>query len=292
MAPFDHKREISFILSRRDNDGGFQETQGGGYRPDATAWVILCLDAYKGHSEIAATARARLRSTQKTDGSIPLSPDHPEAFWPTFPGALAFYEDPEYKEAHVKAIDFIISTIGLQIPNTDNDPIGHDSMLKGWPWIDHTHAWVEPTAMSVRALTEAGLTNHDRTRDGVKLLLNRQLMDGGWNFGNTSVYGQQQNPMPSPTGMVLWALDGHVEPSQISSSIQYLQGQLARLITPLSLGWALRGLASWNIKVENGYELAVNCLRRQHRYGSYNTSQVAILLLAISTLGILESENV
>ena len=90
MVTFDHKEGIAFLLSRRNHDGGFQEIQGGDYRPDATAWVSLCLDAYHGHRDIAAAARAKLRSSQRTDGSIPLSAEHPEAFWPTLSGALAF----------------------------------------------------------------------------------------------------------------------------------------------------------------------------------------------------------
>jgi hypothetical protein len=292
MVSFDHKREISFILSRRDHDGGFPEIQGGDYRPDATAWVTLCLDAYQTHSDIAAAARAKLRSTQKADGSIPLSVDHPEAFWPTFPSVLAFSGDPEYKGAHAKAIDFLVSTTGRHSPNLENDPTGHDTTIQGWPWIDQTHSWVEPTSMAVRALTEAGLTNHDRTRDGIKLLLDRQLTDGGWNYGNTTVYGQLLNPMPGPTGMALWALADHVELSQVTGSLKYLQEQLGRLKTPLSLGWALKGLSSWNIKIEEGYELAFNCLGRQQRNGPYNTSHVAILLLAMVMLDIQESANV
>ena len=146
--------------------------------------------------------------------------------------------------------------------------------------------------MAVRALTEVGLTNHDRTRDGIKLLLDRQLTDGGWNYGNTTVYGQRLNPMPGPTGMALWALADHVERSQVSGSLKYLQEQLGRLKTPLSLGWALKGLSSWNIKIEKGYELAVACLNRQQKYGQYNTSQTAILLLAMAMLEIQGAANV
>jgi hypothetical protein len=292
MVSFDHKREISFILSRRDHDGGFPEIQGGDYRPDATAWVTLCLDAYQTHSDIAAAARAKLRSTQKADGSIPLSVDHPEAFWPTFPSVLAFSGDPESKGAHAKAIDFLVSTTGRHSPKLEDDPTGHDTTIQGWPWIDQTHAWVEPTAMAISALTEAGLAHHGRTLDGIKLLLDRQLTNGGWNYGNTAIYGKQLNPMPAPTGMALWALADHVELSQITESLKYLQEQLGRLKTPLSLGWAFKGLSAWNIKIEKGYELAVACLDRQQKYGPYNTSQTAILLLAMAMLDIQESANV
>jgi hypothetical protein len=291
MVTFDHNREIAFLLSRRDQDGGFQEIQCGDYSPDATSWVVLCLDAYQSHSDIATAARSRLRSTQRDNGSIPLSAEHPEAFWPTFSAALALSGDSVSKEAHAKAIGFLISTIGRQSPNSAEAATGHNTMLPGWPWIDQTHAWVEPTSIVIRALTEAGLANHDRTRDGIKLLLDRQLAHGGWNYGNTTVYGQRLNPMPGPTGKALWALADHVELSQVAGSLKYLQEQLGMLKTPLSLGWALKGLSSWNIKIEKGHELAVACLDRQIKYGSYSTSQIAILLLAMAMLDIQESAN-
>ena len=292
MVSFDYTEEISRLLLRRKGNGGFQEISGGDYRPDATAWAILCLEAFQVHSDIVSIARSRLMSTQKADGSIPLTASHPEAFWPTFPGALALYGDHENEEAHTKAISFLISTIGRHYQNLNKAQVKHDTMLQGWPWIDQTHAWVEPTAMAISALTEAGLAHHGRTRDGIKLLLDRQLTNGGWNYGNTAIYGQQLNPMPAPTGMALWALTDHVEVSQITESLKYLQRQLGRLKTPLSLGWALKGLSSWNIKIEKGYELAVACLNRQQKYGQYNTSQTAILLLAIAMLEIQGAANV
>jgi hypothetical protein len=188
VKSFDYKREISFILSRQDHDGGFPERQGGDYRPDATAWVVLCLDAYKTNNEIATKARKKLRSTQKPDGSIPLSEKHPEAFWPTAPCVLAFSGDSKYKEAHERAINFLLSVTGLHSQNKIGGPVGHDLTIQGWPWIDQTHSWVEPTSIAVRALTESGRASNKRTQDGVKLLLNRQLSGGGWNYGNTTVY--------------------------------------------------------------------------------------------------------
>ena len=257
----------------------------------ATAWVILCLEAYKTHRDIVFAARAKLRSSQEANGSIPLSAEHPEAFWPTFPSALALSGDPEYKRAHAKAINFLISTTGRHSQNIKGDPTGHDLMIQGWPWIDQTHSWVEPTSIAVRALTESGFTHHDRTQDGIKLLLDRQLTGGGWNYGNTTVYGQQLNPMTAPTGMALWALGEHVKISQVEQSLEYLKGQLSSLKTPLSLGWALKGLFSWGIEVDDGYELAVSCLSRQQKYGAYNTSQAAILLLAMAMMDIQGAPN-
>jgi hypothetical protein len=284
MPFIDLTTEVSNLAARQRSDHGFPEIAGGDYRPDATAWAILCLDAYQAQPDIASTARARLRSSQRPDGSIPLTADHPDAFWPTLSGVLALAGHPDSRTAHELAIGFLLSTTGQRFQNDPDSPFGHDTMLPGWPWIDQTHAWVEPTAMAIRALCGAGLADHERTRAGIRLLLNRQLTDGGWNYGNTTVFGQQLNPMTVPTAKALWALAGQVERTRVETSLDFLKSQLHLLRTPLSLGWAIEGLASWGLPIEHGQELASACIDRQRRYGSYHTSQLAILLIALSRL--------
>jgi hypothetical protein len=98
--------------------------------------------------------------------------------------------------------------------------------------------------------------------------------------------------MTVPTGIALWALSGHSEAGQVKESIQYLLKELNSLISPLSLGWTLIGLSSWGIKVDEGEELISRCLVRQQKYGAYNTSQLAILLLSIPMMDITGALNV
>ncbi len=85
---------------------------------------------------------------------------------------------------------------------------GHDPSLAGWPWVEGTHAWVEPTAVAVLALAREGFIGHPRVLDGVRLLRDRQLATGGWNYGNTTVFGQALRPHPVPTGLSVLALCG------------------------------------------------------------------------------------
>lgn len=283
MRATDPTSDIALLLARRRPDHGFPEIVSGDYRPDATAWAILCLDAYPVHGEVAAAARARLRSSQLPDGGIPLSIDHPQAFWPTFPAALALAGDPASKEAHDKAIRFVLSVVNV-MQDEQGSSVGEEGRTPGWPWISQTHTWVEPTAMAVSALTRAGHAEHDRCLSGIKLLIDRQLPAGGWNYGNTKVFEQYLNPMPAPTGMALWALSGQVDRARVAASLQYLREQLTGLVTPLSLGWALIGLSAWNVAFDNGRELAADCLSRQHRYGTYNTSHLAVLLYAMAVM--------
>lgn len=276
---------LATLLERQLPGGGFAEFPGGEWRPDATAWAVLTLDAFRVQSERCAEARSRLASAQHSDGSIPLSHDYPEAYWPTAAAAMALHQTPRYKAAHGRAITFLLATSGRQLPKEPDSAIGHDSMIPGWAWIDRTHSWVEPTAMTVRALVQAGLGSHERVRSGIRLLLDRQLPEGGWNYGNTTVFDKVLRHMTSSTGIALWALTGLVDREQIAASLALLERTLPRLSTPLSLGWALHGLAAWGVDPNGSGILIEHCLKRQDRLAPYGTSQLGILLTAAGSIG-------
>ena len=153
-----------------------------------------------------------------------------------------------------------------------NSPIGHDTSIGGWPWTEDTHSWIEPTSLSICALRITGYGTHERVGEGVRLLMDRQLSSGGWNFGNTTVFGTEFAPMPESTGLALSALLGSVNKQDVSRSIDYLKGSVETLTTPLSLGWAILGLAAWGKRPRNANALIDRCLTLQNRYGFYDTA--------------------
>ena len=105
-----------------------------------------------------------------------------------------------------RGIDWLVETRGVALERTEQ--LGHDSTLIGWPWVEGTHSWIEPTAWAVLALKSAGLSQHPRTREAIRLLIDRLLPDGGCNFGNTVVLGQQLLPHLQSSGICLLALAG------------------------------------------------------------------------------------
>ena len=86
--------------------------------------------------------------------------------------------------------------------------------------------------------------------------------------------------MPESTGAALAGLAGQVEKKTVARSLDYLQGEVDRLRTPISLGWGLLGLAAWDLWPSNGAALVERCLGNQARYGEYDTSALCLLLLA------------
>ncbi len=158
--------------------------------------------------------------------------------------------------------------------------IAHNPELKGWSWRSDTFSWAEPTAMALMALEIAGQGGHPRLAEAQLLLLDRQIPGGGWNYGNTIVFGQVLRPMPESTGMVLNALSQKVSREAVQKSLAYLEATVTNLKTPWALGWALLGLGAWGARPAAAGEMLQACLARQARVSSYDTSSLALLLTA------------
>ncbi len=136
--------------------------------------------------------------------------------------------------------------------STADDPdhiIGHDTTLAGWPWVAGTHSWLEPTVLAVIGLDREGLRSHPRVAEGYRLIEDRAIKGGGWNYGNKSAFGHPLRPQPGPTGMALVALarlDSGPRPVTVREAIAYLGETLPHIRSSVSLGWGLLGLRVWN----------------------------------------------
>lgn len=158
--------------------------------------------------------------------------------------------------------------------------MAHDTALEGWPWTEDAHSMVEPTATALMALRMDGARDREREVQAVRMLLDRQLAGGGWNYGNTAVYGSQLDPLPDATGLALAALAGRVPAERVGASLAYLRDRCRDVRTPLSLGWICLGLAAWGRRVSEGRARIAECLDRERKRDSCATADLAILVLA------------
>lgn len=278
-------RGLGQLQERALADGGFAMHPGGEFRPDATAWAVIALTALGADPELADAARQRLAACQLTDGRVSVSPDHPESYWPTPLAILAWQGTPAYREAREQAASFLLATSGRHWKREPESFMAHDTDIQGWSWRSDTFAWVEPTAMSMMALEATGYGGHPRLTEALRLLLDRQIPGGGWNYGNTIVFGQVLHPMPESTGLVLNVLSRKVTRESVQQSLAYLEAEVAGLKTPWSLGWALMGLGAWGIKPVSGGTAIELCLDRQERFGGYDTPSLALILAASRAAG-------
>lgn len=274
------KSQLRLLEERFVEGVGFPHRPGGGFRPDATCWAILALQAAGSTSGIADKARRLLVQAQSEDGRVCLSPQHPDACWPTPLAVLAWHGTPAYDEPRNKAVRFLLEVDQRGPLDSSSADEGHDVTIPGWPWIAKTHAWVEPTAYALLALRACGHATHPRATDAVRLLLNRQLEAGGWNIGVTITLGQEAWPTPEATGLSLQALAGLVPKSEVDVSLAYLRSQLPDLSVPMSLGWAFLALHAWQESVDQVQERIVQLWNKQELRGPYDTFSLSLLLLA------------
>ena len=226
-----------------------------GYVPSAapatepTALAALALAAH-GQRRKVSPAADYLLACQSEDGSVGVRMGEATPGWPTSLAVLAWQaaEPVQYRRSIDRGIEWILTMRGKALAVTEE--MGHDTRLVAWPWAEGTHSWIEPSALHVLALKASGQMWHERTREAIALLVDRQLPTGGCNYGNTSVLGQMLRPHVQPTGVALLALAGEKDTSgKIGKSVEWLAGALDARTTPASLAWGLLGLAAHGVKI-------------------------------------------
>lgn len=273
---------IEGLKNRMLPDGGGAFFNGGSYRTDATAWAIIGLRSAGEGGNLIEPGLNRLAGDQMRDGRVVTSPDAPDAFWVTPLAVLAWQGSKRHKENMNRAVEFLSTTSGEHWEKQKLDPVAHDTSIRGWSWTADAHSWIAPTSYSLLALRAVGKVRHPRAEEAARMLMNRQLATGGWNYGNTSVYGRQLYPQPDQTGVALSALSPYVKKGEVIHSLEYLGREIGRIRTPLSLGWGLLGLRAWGNRPPESMNWVRECVDRQNRRGTYNTQELSLLLLAIS----------
>ncbi len=272
--------QLKLLTERFVEDAGFANRPGEKARPDATCWAILALRAAGRNSDVIPKARRWLAASQERDGRVCVAPRQPDACWPTPLAVLAWLGAPEYEESRKRALRFLLKVEPIRLIKDDETGPGHDTMIPGWPWIAQTHPWVEPTAYVLMALRASGCLVHARTNDATRLLLDRQLPSGGWNYGNTFTFQKEMRPMPECTGVALAALEGLTPRANVAKSIAYLKSQLPSLNTPMSLAWTIMGFHAWREPLDRPREQILRVLARQEELGPCDTVSLSLSLLA------------
>jgi len=240
---------------------------GGAAAAEPTALAAMAF-VQSGRDEAAQKAAEALAAMQQAGGEVGVR-NHESPGWPTSlaivawsalkkasgtrerPGQVASAPARSDREADAsssldggqidRAVAWLLANRGRAVERTEN--FGHNTELIGWAYAEQTHSWVEPTAFGVLALKAAGKADDPASREGIAVLLDRQLPGGGLNYGNTYVLGQLLRSHVEPTGIALLALAGEPDSGGgVAKSITWLRRSVSAETTPLSLGWALLGL--------------------------------------------------
>jgi hypothetical protein len=259
-----------------------------GYGVDAapasepSALAALALHVH-GRVEAARPALEWLAKIQGDDGSVGVRAGEATPAWPTSLAVIAWKACAEERFGGriERAVAWILSARGESTARAVE--FGHDTEIAAWSYAEATHSWIEPTALHVVALKTAARGEHTRTRDGVRMLIDRQLPDGGCNYGNTSVLGQMLRPHVQPTGIALLALAGEADSSgRVATSVQWLRHAIGPRTTAASLSWALLALRANGVLPDQ----ADQWLAAAHkRVLSHDRSPHKLSLLALAAKG-------
>jgi hypothetical protein len=269
---------------------------GGAPAAEPTAVAAIALKAY-GELTAAAGAGDALLAMQQSEGAVGVRSGEPSPGWPTSLAVAAWcaVDRQRYAIPIEQGVAWLLANRGRPIPRSAD--FGHNTELVGWAYAENTHSWIEPTALAVVALTAAGQAAHPAVSEAVALLIDRQLPGGGWNYGNTYVFGQLLRAHLQPSGLALLAL-AHASDSagnraaagnSFAKSIAWLAGHLGRDTTSVSLGWGLLGLGSYGVvpsSASEGLSIAAGKLTgnravsAERPLGDVSLHKLALLALA------------
>lgn len=224
---------------------------GWGYAPDQpphlepTCLALLALSSDRTRYRTALDqGLAVLEQHAAGSGLYRLERGRVEAVWPT---ALVLFVHATLGARDVgQTAAALLALRGREADSKEAQEV-HDIDLKltGWPWADGNFSWVEPSAWACLALRRAGYGDHPRVDEGLQLLLDRSLPEGGVNYGNRSVFGRPLEPIPTPTALMLLALQGRHEDPRVHKSVDYLSRRGPSEDDLEHLCWARLALDVW-----------------------------------------------
>jgi len=129
----------------------------------------------------------------------------------------------------------------------EREAVQLDPDLTGWPWYPDTFSWVEPTSYSLLALKSRrdnlrGRRARVRIDEAERMILDRECLGGGWNYGNSRVLDEELWPYPDTTALALIALQDFPRPESLERSLTALEAMVEDRASVLSLALAVLAL--------------------------------------------------
>jgi hypothetical protein len=212
---------LDCLRKAQNADGGWGFFPGKQSWLEPTAYALMALHGDAASRESFERGWKLMRSWQMKDGSWQPCAAVGEAHWTTALCVTVHCLKGVHDDALRRGVDWLLDTTGSEnglkfrfahmlVPST----VEMDPSLKAWPWRPGNSSWIEPTAHALVALKKVRQWQSEsklegRIRSGEKMILERRCSDGGWNYGNRKVLGEQLPSYPETTALALLGLAGN-----------------------------------------------------------------------------------
>lgn len=241
------------LLANVNADGGWGYQPRKASRLEPTCWALAGLHAAGALGpEAVSSARALFAAWRQPDGLLidaaTLGEGRPNL---AFNGLAAWLLHQRRDLAADTLVAGLLSALQTAkgITVADSTINRQDGTLQGWPWIDGTFSWVEPTCWGLLALKAAGANDPiaaGRIGEAERLLIDRSCPAGGWNYGNGNMLGQDLNPYVSTTALGLIAMRERAEEPCVKRSLALLKAERLSEPSAMALGLTLVALRMWS----------------------------------------------
>lgn len=225
------------LTSVRNTDGGWPYAAGKASRLEPSSWAVLALGA-AGGADVLRTWPDEDGLLAERRGGRPNIGFHGL-------GLLALLaRGAEHTRGNAALVRAVERVKGVALP--DRGVNRQNNALQAWPWMAETFSWAEPTAYCLLALKKAraaGLAvDAARVADGEALLIDRCAADGGWNYGNANMLGQELPAYVPTTALGLLALGDRRADDPVRRSLDRLERDATSERSSLALSLAVVAL--------------------------------------------------
>ena len=192
-----------------------------------------------------------LLKSQLSNGGWPAFLGDSEGSWTTALALCTLNSTGDFTAARDKAFRWLYAERGREGHwfwrwkfKTSDRNVRFDPDKYGWPWVTGSASWVIPTAFSIVAIEQFTVCNRSEESEkrihlGVEMLLDRACVDGGWNSGNSLVYGVPLRPHVEATAIALLALQDEQRTEMVQKSLSWLRQNAASVDSVSSLAWCI-----------------------------------------------------
>lgn len=256
------KALITQVLSRRQlRTGGWSF-----FGSEQASIEVSCLSSLALARDAAGSASRGigfLLNSQRRGGEWPSFEGDQEGSWTTALALCCLNAMNDPSSARQKAYEWLLEQRGREghwlwrwkFKNADRN-VQFNPDRYGWPWVPGANSWIIPTGFSVIGLKQFTVCNPSeasktRLRLGVEMILDRVCPGGGWNEGNSVVYGVPLRPHADATAIALLALQDEERTSAVHAGLNWLKNESATIDSVESLAWCILTLFVYQERIEH-----------------------------------------